>query len=232
MSEAPAPAAKPQAATLLSAPEAPRKEQPAAASLDSMAPRNPDPASTLVRDTAVALPRSESLGLQPAQGGATAVVAQSRDTQTAIIKAPVQMQWQAPVPSLVNQVEGGIRWMLRSSAQGAELQLHPENLGRVRIELKVVGAEVHARLWASDPKSLPVLQDNKAFLEVSLKEQGLNLGSFDLRQNPQQAQTRNQGGESSGQHWATEAPKPNFRQETPIPAWPIGAQARRLEIFA
>jgi flagellar hook-length control protein FliK len=141
------------------------------------------------------------------------------------------MQWQAPVPSLVNQVEGGIRWMLRASTQGAELQLHPENLGRVRIELRVEGAEVHARLWASDPKSLPLLQDNKAFLEVSLKEQGLNLGSFDLRQNPQQTQTGQQGSEPSGHYWATEAPPPVFRQETPIPALTTAAQARRLEIF-
>ena len=76
-----------------------------------------------------------------------------------------------------------------------------------------------------------MLQDNKAFLEVSLKEQGLNLGSFDLRQNPQQAQTQQQN-ERSGQFWATEAPKHDLRQETPISAGLHSAQARRLEVFA
>jgi len=232
LEEAPSPAGLPKSHVLepMAAAEASPKEQPLPRAQETPAPHNPVPTAVVARDSAVALPRSESLGLQPTQGG-MAAVALPREAQAATAKAPAQMQWQAPVPSLVNQVEGGIRWMLRSSTQGAELQLHPENLGRVRIELKVEGSEVHARLWASDPKSLPILQDNKAFLEVSLREQGLNLGSFDLRQNPQQAQTRQQPSDIPGQFWATEAPKQDFRQETPILAGVLTAQARRLEIF-
>ncbi len=226
--EAPTPSSllKPHAAA--PADDAPRKAADAPPAQAASEPKPSGSAASGPKDPGVALPRTESMGLQPAQGGASPVAS----LQSAPTKAPAQLQWQAPVPSLVNQVEGGIRWMLRSSSQGAELQLHPENLGRVRIELRVEGSEVHARVWASDPKSLPVLQDNKAFLEVSLKEQGLNLGSFDLRQNSQQAQTRQQSGEGSGQFWATEAPKADFRQETPILAGAVAAQARRLEVFA
>jgi flagellar hook-length control protein FliK len=78
------------------------------------------------------------------------------------------------------QVEGSIRWIIQNKSQEAELQLHPDSLGRVTIQLKVEGQEVHAHLWASEASSLPILQEHKASLEASLKEQGLNLGSFNL----------------------------------------------------
>lgn len=140
--------------------------------------------------------------------------------------------WQAPVPAMLQQVENGIRWMLRNASPGAELQLHPEALGRVRIELKVEGGEVHARLWASDPKSIPVLQENKAFLEVSLKEQGLNLGSFDLRQHSNQAQHQLLDGQSKGQIWPTEARRPESGQDAPNSRTRTGLKARRVELIA
>ena len=92
------------------------------------------------------------------------------------------------------QVEGSIRWLLQNKSQGAELQLHPESLGRMIIQLRVEGQEVHARLWASEASSLPILREHKAFLEASLKEQGLSLGSFDLYSGArhEQAQTASQ----------------------------------------
>jgi hypothetical protein len=40
---------------------------------------------------------------------------------------------------------------------------------------------VHAKVWASEASTVPVLQDHKAMLEASLKQQGLTLGSFDLQ---------------------------------------------------
>ncbi len=64
-----------------------------------------------------------------------------------------------PTP-IFAQVEGSIRWILQTKSQGAELQLHPEALGRMTIQLRVEGQEVHARLWASEPASLAVLQDH------------------------------------------------------------------------
>jgi flagellar hook-length control protein FliK len=112
------------------------------------------------------------------------------------------------------QVEGSIRWILQNKTQGAELQLHPEALGRVLIQLRVEGQEVHARLWASEASSLPVLQEHKAFLEASLKEQGLSLGSFNLHfgTRHEQAQTAPQerGANLSGSLLSSEA-----KQEIP-----------------
>jgi hypothetical protein len=75
--------------------------------------------------------------------------------------------------------------MLKSGAQEAQLQLHPESLGQVTIHLKVEGGEVHARLWVTDPASVQAVQDGRPHLEAALKEQGLQLGSFDLQQGHQ-----------------------------------------------
>jgi hypothetical protein len=72
--------------------------------------------------------------------------------------------------------------MLKGGAQEAQLQLHPESLGQVTIHLKVEGGEVHARLWVTEPASVQAVQEGRAHLEQSLKDQGLQLGSFDLHQ--------------------------------------------------
>jgi hypothetical protein len=79
-------------------------------------------------------------------------------------------------------VDGGLRWMLKGGIQEAQLQLHPDSLGQVTIHLKVVGSEVHARIWISEPGSVQAVQEGRPHLELSLKEQGLQLGSFDLQQ--------------------------------------------------
>jgi len=82
----------------------------------------------------------------------------------------------------VLQVEGGLRWMLKGGVQEAQLQLHPDALGQVTIHLRVEGGEVHARLWVTEPASVQAVQEGRPQLELSLKEQGLMLGSFDLQQ--------------------------------------------------
>ncbi len=80
------------------------------------------------------------------------------------------------------QLEGSIRWMLQHRSRGAELQLHPESLGRLTIRLTVEGSEVHARVWVSEAGTLPLLHEHRALLDQSLREQGLSLGSFELNQ--------------------------------------------------
>ena len=88
----------------------------------------------------------------------------------------------APPSAPALQLEGGLKWMLKGGAQEAQLQLHPESLGQVTIHLKVEGGEVHVRLWVTDPTSMQAVRDGREHLGVSLKEQGLQLGSFDLQQ--------------------------------------------------
>ncbi len=102
---------------------------------------------------------------------------------TAPTAAPAPPQAPATPPSTpVLQVEGGLRWMLKSGAQEAQLQLHPDSLGQVTIHLKVEGGEVHAKLWVSEAASVQAVKEGQPHLEQALKDQGLHLGSFDLQQ--------------------------------------------------
>ncbi len=130
-----------------------------------------------------------------------------------------------------SQVEGSIRWILQNKAQAAELQLHPESLGRVVIQLKVEGQEVHARLWASENSSLAVLQDHKAFLETSLKEQGLVLSTFDL-----QSGARGNGAQTAFQEQAPQVPRSlphlEVKQEMPTELRLDPSDPHRVEVYA
>ncbi len=112
-----------------------------------------------------------------------------RPGETLTVSAPAAPLAPAAQPSAqVVQVEGGLRWMLKGGAQEAQLQLHPDSLGQVTIHLKVVGSEVHARMWITEPGSVQAVQEGRPHLEMALKEQGLQLGSFDLQQGQQPSQ--------------------------------------------
>lgn len=137
---------------------------------------------------------------------------------------------QLPANPALAQVEGGIRWMLKHQEKSAEIMLNPESLGRVVIKLRVEGGEVHARMWASEASTVPLLQDQRSALEASLRQQGLSLGSFDLHQghrgqDASQAQPRFESGANFAQS-ITE------KQEVPT-ALPVVLDGSRLiEVLA
>ena len=134
--------------------------------------------------------------------------------------------------STFTQVDGTIRWLIKNQEKGAELQLNPESLGRVTIKLHIEGGEVHARLWASEATTLPLLQDQKAALEASLRQQGLTLGSFDLQHGHRGNDTptaMHQGLHDSGAKFAESL---TGKQEVPTIASPILDGTRLVEVFA
>jgi flagellar hook-length control protein FliK len=136
----------------------------------------------------------------------------------------------APPQAQVAQVEGSLRWMLKSGTQEAELQLHPDSLGQVTIHLRVEGGEVHARLWITEPASMQAVQEGRPHLEMALKEQGLQLGSFDLQQGHrpfQEAPSAPSFREPSFQEEA--APT---RQEAPAPPSTGFLNSHHVELYA
>ena len=166
----------------------------------------------------------------PLSHGVDAATGTAR-AQTAAAQAPAQASPVRTSPALA-QVEGTIRWMVRNQEKSAELQLHPENLGRVTISLKVEGNEVHARVWASESSSAALLNDQRTALEQSLKDQGLNLASFDL-------QSGNRGEDAQRQ-----TPMPQTKpsepvrevsqsgQDAPTGVTPNLSNACQIEVFA
>lgn len=177
-------------------------------------------------------PNAQAPMLQAPDGSALAALGTLGKTAATAVPTPVAQAPATPAtpPSApVVQVEGGVRWMLKTGAQEAQLQLHPESLGQVTIHLKVEGGEVHARLWVTEPASVQAVQEGRPHLEQSLKEQGLQLGSFDLQQ---------------GHRPFQEAPStPTFRepaasetvaarQEAPVTIQPSILNPHRVELYA
>lgn len=167
-----------------------------------------------------------------AQAGEAATVFLAEGAKAGQAATRVESPAAARPGAVFAQVEGSIRWILQTKSQGAELQLHPESLGRMTIQLRVEGQEVHARLWASEPATLAVLQDHKAFLESSLREQGLTLGSFDL-----QSGTRGHDAQTFQQEPAAlgvplPLPAPGILQEMPTSSLLGSAEAHQIELFA
>jgi len=122
-----------------------------------------------------------------------------------------------------------VKWMLKGGAQEAQLQLHPESLGQVTIHLKVEGGEVHVRLWVTDPTSMQAVRDGREHLGVSLKEQGLQLGSFDLQQGHRPFQ------EAPVTPVVREHVLPermSTRQEAPVIARPAILNPHHVELYA
>ncbi|MBK8794325.1 MAG: flagellar hook-length control protein FliK [Holophaga sp.] len=130
------------------------------------------------------------------------------------------------------QVEAGIHWLIKNQEKGAEIQLNPESLGRVVIKIVVEGGEVHARLWAAEPGTVTLLQNQKASLEVSLQQQGLSLGSFDLQQGRRGHDTPTAPQQAHFDSGAKFADSLSGKQEVPTRPLPLLDGTRLIEVFA
>ena len=149
------------------------------------------------------------------------------------VPAPVAAESIPPrQQALLAQVDGSIKWLLHNQGQSAELQLHPEALGRIQIKITVEGTEVHAKVWASEASAMPALQDHRAFLESSLKAQGLTLGSFDLQHGHKGDQTPLPTPAPVFTAAAPAPALPEMGQELPTALSPNPSRAYRIEIVA
>jgi hypothetical protein len=201
-------------------PESPTGIQPRAASMPDLAEGQPK----VMTKVFTPLDAPEPLTSTP-----TSVPAVSQGTQAAVTAATVATLPSAPPSASMVQVDGGMRWMLRTGAQEAQLQLHPESLGQVTIHLRVEGGEVHAQLWVMEPGSVQTIQDGRSHLEQSLKEQGLQLGSFDLHQGHRPFQEPTPAPVFSP---ISSLPAVSARQEAPAVVTPSPLNPHRIELYA
>ncbi|MBP1629017.1 MAG: Flagellar hook-length control protein, partial [Holophagaceae bacterium] len=162
-------------------------------------------------------------------------------TTTFTLNAPMAALAKATVPEVaatrpslpMEQMEGTVRWVLNNQQNSAELQLRPESLGKVQIQLKVEGNQVHAKVWASESSTVPLLESHRGMLEASLREQGLSLGSFDLRHG--QGAPRHPMDQPNGQA-SFAGPVLDFGKEPSLEIPAISTPGvfgnRRVEVFA
>ena len=213
------PAARPASEVVPPAPAGTRSPSPSPENASTMALRAEGHAFPSTPTTPTfALTHPQSLGIPPQAGSSSVPVMPATSA--------------APAHPVVMQVGDSLKWILRQSNPTAELQLHPENLGKVTIQLKVDGTEVHARVWASEATTLPVLQDHRAYLEVSLRQQGLQLGSFDLQQGQRGHQPQSQLPSQPAFGAFGEEKAARTRQETPIAMASTFASSHRIEVMA
>ncbi len=236
---APRPAAQSQAqglpqASFQVAPQVSDQERALATGKASAAPAAwLDPAPPSVDTTVAKASLTAQTPLTRAADG-SALAAMNAGPRPMETPAPVAAAAPPPPPatsptSPVLQVEGGIKWMLKGGVQEAQLQLHPESLGQVTIHLKVEGGEVHARLWVTEPTSVQTVQEGRSHLETALKEQGLQLGSFDLQQGHRPFQ------EAPSTPTYREQSVPELaatRQEAPQTILPSLLNPHRVELYA
>ncbi len=196
-------------------------------------PESPLPAAAALLNATAAVkttlaPRDASLRTAPV---ASPVGAAGAVQAATTLEAPQPLSQSRTAPPVL-QVEGSIRWMIQNRHRGAELHLQPESLGRITIRITVEGTEVHARVWASEATTLPLLQEHRTHLEQALREQGLNLGSFDLNQggrgDASQEPHRSQANRPVSPLEGAEAPQ----QDLPTADARIPGGARLLEVFA
>jgi flagellar hook-length control protein FliK len=198
------------------------------------APAQPGPTSTLAASDAPdfkAVAPTLAASAHPMDGSALAALsAPIRPVEPAAAVAPAAPQSAPEAPSApVLQVEGGIKWMLKGGAQEAQLQLHPDSLGQVTIHLRVEGGEVHARLWITEPGSVQAVQEGRPHLEQALKEQGLQLGSFDLQQGQRPFQ---EAPSSPASREPATLDSPSARQEAPASPATAILNPHHVELYA
>ncbi len=81
------------------------------------------------------------------------------------------------------QIAAGIQRNVVSSHQeirGFELQLYPENLGKIKLHLRWESGQVHIQCQAAEAVTLDLLQQNLGQLRESLQESGISCGMMQM----------------------------------------------------
>jgi flagellar hook-length control protein FliK len=74
-----------------------------------------------------------------------------------------------------------------------EIQLHPAELGQIRLSLRWEDGQVHLRMMASEPGTGQMLQANLSELRNNLTQLGVQCGMMEMNMGHQQENSREQG---------------------------------------
>ncbi|SDG15611.1 flagellar hook-length control protein FliK [Desulfosporosinus hippei] len=99
---------------------------------------------------------------------------------------------------LWEQISGVVREQVMSNQhtlKELDIQLHPEELGKVRILLRWEGGQVHLQVHANEAATGQLLQNQLSELRHNLVNQGVNCGSLEMGQNGERQQQQ-QGDEA------------------------------------
>ncbi len=141
---------------------------------DGPARQAPVPAAP--RDVSAALPTVAAPAPTPAQ--ATTPVATATPTQQSNLPGSV------PLPH--QQVATAVGPLLRRAdgSYSVNINLEPEHLGRVSLQVHIRAGEVAVTMQAADASAREMLRDNLNQLRQQLEQQGIKAGQLDVRDDP------------------------------------------------
>jgi len=93
---------------------------------------------------------------------------------------------QKPQPSQTGQVDpyqqvaDKVVWSIRNNEERIQLTLEPPQLGNLFIELQRDKEGIKATLWADNPKTKVILENNQSQLQKTLEEHGFKLEKYDV----------------------------------------------------
>ena len=86
----------------------------------------------------------------------------------------------ADLESIIEQISSRMQIQRQAGINRIELQLEPESLGRVRLELELENTELTARLLVDNEQVRNYLEQNLDGLRSSLLRQGFNVGGIQI----------------------------------------------------
>ena len=82
--------------------------------------------------------------------------------------------------SIIEQISSRMQVQRQAGKNRIELQLEPESLGRVRLELELENTELTARILVDNEQVRSHLEQNLDSLRSSLLRQGFNVGEIQI----------------------------------------------------
>jgi len=83
-------------------------------------------------------------------------------------------------PGLYQQIAEKVIWSIRNNQERIRLTLEPPQLGNLFIELHRNKDEIKATLWADNPKTKEILENNQFQLRKTLEGHGFKLEQYDV----------------------------------------------------
>jgi len=83
-------------------------------------------------------------------------------------------------PGLYQQIAEKVIWSIRHNEEKIRLTLEPPQLGNLFIELHRNKEEIKATLWADNPKTKEILENNQFQLQKTLEEHGFKLEQYEV----------------------------------------------------
>ena len=112
---------------------------------------------------------------------------------------------------LINQIQGQIRAVVDSETQSLSMQLHPQSLGRLNVELVAKAGQLTAQFEAENASVKAALETRIVELREALEQRGVRVESVEVTVASHEFEQNLMGGEQSGQAFGESNGRPGSR---------------------